>query len=359
MQRDQQGHNGRRMSATRSLRLIIAGATMAALSVGAVLSSAGATSAHGTRAALRARTASRSSNAASCSVASDSVAFVGPLKTNPTLEIMAGGFLAGAKQNGFKKGSVLLTDNDDPAQINALGLEALAEHYSAIDIAFTDPSNAVIVHEANRLHVPIIAEHVVVNNAKAVGLDGFVGPNPAQYGAAIARVLGAKAGGTGTIAITEGSFNPSENTAAATFAATIKKLYPKEKVLAPQVEGFDPSAAVAKMVSIIQANPGLVAAYSTTGDGATNWANAAKQTGHKLVVAGMDFTPSNLALVKSGAVYALVAQPLYTENIMVVTELKTLLCGGKVPFNVYLNSPVITSKNVAYYINLDKSIGVS
>ncbi len=70
----------------------------------------------------------------------------------------------------------------------------------------------------------------------------------------------------------------------------MKKSFPDVVVLDPQEEGFDPAQAISKAVSILQANPDVVAAYSTTGGGAVTWAGAAEQTGRDIAIAGMDYT---------------------------------------------------------------------
>ena len=53
-------------------------------------------------------------------------------------------------------------------------------------------------------------------------------------------------------------------------------------MLKPEEEGFDPPKAIAKAVAIIQANPDIVAALSTTGGGPTTWAGAQQEAGKKM-----------------------------------------------------------------------------
>ena len=120
----------------------------------------------------------------------------------------------------------------------------------------------------------------------------------------------------GSLAITQGNFNTVENLVAETFAATIEAEYPEFTPLESQEEGFDPPVAIAKASAIIQANPDIVGALSTTGAGPTTWARAAEENGladGEIVIISMDYTRPNLDLVKDGKVFGLVGQPLVAE----------------------------------------------
>ena len=74
----------------------------------------------------------------------------------------------------------------------------------------------------------------------------MVGADVVQYAKAAAEAMGAKLDGKGTVAVTVGSFNQTENLVAETFKATMAEKYPDIKVLDPQEEGFDQAQAIAK-----------------------------------------------------------------------------------------------------------------
>jgi len=156
----------------------------------------------------------------------------------------------------------------------------------------------------------------------------------------------------GEIALTQGSFNDVENTVAATFTAKMNELCPNVKVLEPREEGFDSPAAIAKMVAILQANPNVNAAYSTTGAGAYNWALAAQEMGKEageIKIAGMDYSRQNLDFVKSGWVSFLVGQPLYEEVYKAVECLAAKLEGNPCPLANPLPAPLVDLSNIETY----------
>ncbi len=137
--------------------------------------------------------------------------------------------------------------------------------------------------------IPVVAPHFKVDEGTWPANVVIVGTDPAVYAAeaakAICEVVGDK---DGSVALTQGSFNTTENLVSETFTATMAEVCPKLKVLAPEEEGFDPPKAIAKAVAIIQANPDIVAALSTTGGGPTTWAGAQQETGVDWVAIGMD-----------------------------------------------------------------------
>ena len=127
------------------------------------------------------------------------------------------------------------------------------------------------------------------------------------------------------------------------------------KVLAPQEEGFDAPKAISKAVSILQANPDVVAAFSTTGGGATTWAGAQREAGRKIVAVGMDYTRVNLDLVKEGQMHAIIGQPLWEESYGAAALLDKAARGEKVVWWTKLPAPFITRDKLGpYYSLLDK-----
>ena len=115
---------------------------------------------------------------------------------------------------------------------------------------------------------------------------------------------------------------------------------------------FDPPKAIAKAVAIIQANPDIVAALSTTGGGPTTWAGAQQETGVDLVAIGMDYTRVNLDLVKDGEMYAVVGQPLWDESYEAAKLLQAMAAGEEVPYWTEMDAPIITADDVEQYVTM-------
>ncbi len=192
---------------------------------------------------------------------------------------------------------------------------ALARHkYSAIAVYTPDPAIYPYVAKRAREGFPIVTWHRLPEQGSVPGLSAAVGHDVAQAANDAAMAMGKVLDGKGTIAVTQGSFNAEENQMAADFAAVIARNFPAIVLLAPQLEGFEPSAAKAKAIALLQGNPAVTGAFSTTGNGAETWSGAARTAHRRVSIISMDYTRQNLDLVKSGEVYAIVAQPLYEEG---------------------------------------------
>ena len=182
----------------------------------------------------------------------------------------------------------------------------------------------------------------------ALELDGRLGGGAA--GAAGALELGGK----GVVALTQGSYNDTENPMADAFRKTMAEKYPDIKILETQLEGFEPSAAEAKAVGILQGNPDVTGAFSTTGNGIQTWSGAARKAGREVAIIGMDYIRQNLDIIKSGAAYGLVAQPLYEEGAKTAELAAALAEGKEVPYLNPLPAAVITADDLdPYYAILD------
>jgi ribose transport system substrate-binding protein len=238
---------------------------------------------------------------------------------------------------------------DIPQTISLANTAMSAKKYSGAGIYLTDPGLYPLVAQIHAKGLPTVNWHIAIPQGTVPGLDATTGTNPADYAVTVADRMGEQLGGKGTVALTQGSKNPTEDLVMSGFTTEMKAKYPKIKVLAPQLEGFEPSAAVAKAVSILAANPSVTGAFSSTGGGPATWAGAEKQTGKKLTVISMDYVRQNLDLVNSGDVYAIVAQPLFQEGAKVADILDQMIHGQAVPYDNPLPAPLVTKADTAPY----------
>jgi ribose transport system substrate-binding protein len=201
-------------------------------------------------------------------------------------------------------------------------------------------------------HFPV-AEGFYADNAVQIAADTTKYPDPVAK--AMCDELTKQGVTSGSVAITQNNHNATEDMVAKVFAEGMAKYCPSLTILPVELEGPEPTGAIAVATSIMQAHPDLVAALSTTGGGPTTWAGAQQETGKKIVAAGMDATRVNLDLVKNGEVWGLVAQPLYEETKGAAELLYKMANGEKVPYWTVLDAPLVTADNTeAYYAILDR-----
>ena len=286
--------------------------------------------------------------------------WVQPLRNHPVHRLMQAGFLnecAKLHAQCEVVGNPSATIYDVPASTALANAALAAKHYGCVAAYDPDPSINTFIKKVSQQGYPVVTWHVLPKQGTVTGLDAATGENIPQVGQAAALAMGQKLGGRGVIAVTQGSFNLTENAMNASFVATMKAHYPGIKVLAPQLENFEPSAAVAKAVSILQGNPDVNAAFSTTGNGPQTWAGAQQQSGRKLVIIGMDYIRQNLDLVQSGKVFGLAAQPLYPEGAKAADLCAGLATGKKVPYYNYLPAKIITKGQLGPYYGYLKAAG--
>ena len=281
--------------------------------------------------------------------------WVQAVKGHPVHQLTQIAFREGCRKQGYEC-EVLGTDGPDVAGTITMAEGALARGDGAgMSIWTGDPAYNPFIEKASKAGMPIVLPHFPTPEGSAPGVRGVVSCDPAAYAKESALFIGAAIQGKGTVAVTQGSFNSTENMVAETFRATMGEKYPQVKVLASEQEGFDPAQAIGKAVAIMQAHPDLVAALSTTGGGPTTWSGAQKETGRKIVAVGMDYTRVNLDLVKSGEISAVIGQPLWDEAFGAAELLDKAAKGQKIPWWTKLPAPLITRDGLdPYYAIVDR-----
>jgi ribose transport system substrate-binding protein len=277
------------------------------------------------------------------------------MRSNPTLQLVEFGFLSRCEELGLKCEMAGPQDRD-VEQTVAIGEQVLAKGDATV-VGFWATAQAYYpsVTKISEAGVPVVIPHFAIKEGTFGANVYKVLANPVQLAEGAAKAMCEGLGDrAGTVARTLGSFNETENLQQETFAAAMAKLCPKVKILPPEEEGFDAPKAIAKAVSLIQANPDIIGAFTSTGGGPGTWANAQVESGKQLVVVGPDYTRANLDWIKQGKVYALMAQPLYEEGGKMVDLMVRAAKGEVLPYWTVLPGPIVTPKEVdRYYKMLD------
>jgi len=315
----------------------------------------------GVLALLGAATLIASFAAATPSQAADkALLWVQPMRDHPVHRLMQAGFLDECKKLGYTceiVGNPSATNYDVAATIPLAEAALARTQFGAVAVYGPGPEIFPYIAKLGKEGLPVVTWHVLPKEGSVPGLKAATGEDIAQAGTAAADAMGEKMGGKGVIALTQGSSNDTENLMSDSFRAEIKAKYPDIKVLDTQMEGFEPSAAASKAVGILQANPDVTAAFSTTGNGIQTWSQAARTAGRQITIIGMDYIRQNLDIVKSGEAYGIVAQPLYEEGAK-TAELAAALAEGKtVSYLNPLPAKVITASDLDPYYKILEAAG--
>lgn len=286
--------------------------------------------------------------------------WVQPMRDHPVHRLMQAGFLAKCKELGYQcevVGNPSATNYDVPATIPLAEAALARTKFGAVAVYGPGPELYPYIGKLAKQGYPVVTWHVLPKEGSVPGLAAATGEDIPAAGASAADAMGAKLGGKGVVALTQGSYNATENVMADSFRAEMKAKYPDIKILATQLEGFEPSAAEGKAVGILQGNPDVVGAFSTTGNGIQTWSGAARKAGRKVVIIGMDYIRQNLDIIKAGDAYGIVAQPLYEEGAKTAELAAALAEGKKVPYLNPLPAKVITASDLDPYYAILKSAG--
>jgi len=262
------------------------------------------------------------------------------LINHPVLRCTELGFKEACEELGYQW-SVVGTETMDFNEQNTAGEAEIASGAEAI-LMWGSDSTAVagctMFKEDYGVFVGM--PHVYYPEGSAPGLDFCKQCDIVTYATAAADFAAERLEGkTGSIALTQASFNENESLASTTFTERVKELQAEGKmqgitVLEPMVEGAeDVTESTNVNASIIQANPDLIAAFSWTGAGPVTWSNAARKCGKQpgdILIVSMDYTADNLAEIETGYCTAVIGQPLYDETYKSVLEFDRLLRGEEV-----------------------------
>lgn len=283
--------------------------------------------------------------------------WVQPMRDHPVHRLMQAGFLDECKKLGYTcevVGNPSATNYDVAASIPLAEAALARTKFGAVAVYGPGPEIFPYIGKLGQEGIPVVTWHVLPPEGSVPGLKAATGEDIAAAGANAAVSMGEKLGGTGTVALTQGSSNDTENAMSASFRATMAEKFPDVKILETQMEGFEPSAAEGKAVGILQANPDVTGAFSTTGNGVQTWSGAARKADREVVIIGMDYIRQNLDIIKSGGAYGLVAQPLYEEGAKTAELAAALAEGKEVPYLNPLPAAVITADDLdPYYAILD------
>lgn len=275
--------------------------------------------------------------------------WVQPLRGHPTHQLTQIAFRTRCTELGYGC-QIVGTEAVDAVGTIALAEQALARgNVVGMAVWPSNPSFNGFMESLGKRGIPVVVPHFPLEQKDSPGVAGLAGFDVAEAGANAAAEIGRAIGGKGTVAVSQGSFNLTENGMAAGFAAAMKAAHPEVVVLPSVEEGFDTVKAIGVASAVLQGHPEVVAALSTTGSGAITWAGAQRNSGRKIIIISVNCTRANVDLVKNGEVHALVAQPLWEESAEAATLLHRLVRGEKIPWWTKLPTPVVTKEGLAPY----------
>ncbi|MEV5573750.1 substrate-binding domain-containing protein [Spirillospora sp. NPDC052269] len=261
-------------------------------------------------------------------------------------------FRDGAQEEAKRQGVTLTVQdaqNDASQQVNQVqnyssqGMKAIVINPVDSDAA------APAVQAANRAGIPVVAADRTVNKAQ---LAQFVASDNVAGGRDAAKTLADSLGGQGKIVIIQGQPGTSASRERGQgFEEGIKR-FPGIQVVAKQPADFDRTKGLDVMTNLLQSNPDVSGVFAENDEMALGAIKAlGNKAGSKVKVVGFDGTPDGVKAVKSGTLYATVAQQPRLLGQMAVQSAIKAAQGEKIDSTNAVPVKVATRENADQFTN--------
>ena len=252
-----------------------------------------------------------------------------------------------------------VSEDADNAKLFAIVDGTQADAVSGVVLSINNQSRYPAGQDLVDKGIPLASWHATVPLGAVDGILTRAGPNQVEYGFAAGKAGAEKAGCAGPVAMSTSGWAEHELIVSDSMEAGWKEVCPDTEFLPVIAIGSgDDAKGISTASALLQGNPDVAVAFSTTTDGARWWSVSAQDVGiekGKILIIGMDATRANLDLVKNGDVWMLVGQPVFEEAYFATSMIVNHLLGYPVPVNNDLPAPQVTLENVDdFYALLDK-----
>ena len=245
---------------------------------------------------------------------------------------------------------VLVMEPDVDGYVSAM--EQVGTLGGSAAVIYNDSDALIAGAEGLQAVMPTVSFHKPFDIGESPN-SAWVSADTCTYAINAAKRIGEKLGGEGVVATSMSSAeSQTESVVQDCFKEEMAKSFPGIEVLAPEYETVEVNEATGIAEAKLIGNPEIAAVFTSTGAGANAWATALRGLGREpgeVVVVGMDATAENLALIESGEVWAVVAQPL-VEEVYAATEIALKIALG-MPYEEqnWLDAPFVTADKAAKF----------
>ncbi len=236
--------------------------------------------------------------------AADKLALVLSTLNNPFFVTLRDGAAAKAKELGYDL--IVLDSQNDPAKELSNVEDVLDQNIKILMLNPADSDAAkASVAAANKKKVPVITLDRSANGGDVVT---HIASDNVAGGRMAADQLIKKLGGKGNVVELEGVPGASAARDRGKGFGEEIATAPGIKIIASQTANFDRTQGLNVMENILQAHPDIDAVFAQNDEMALGALKAIQAAHRKIIVVGFDATDDARAAVKSGAMYATIAQ---------------------------------------------------
>ncbi|MGA2792973.1 MAG: ribose ABC transporter substrate-binding protein RbsB [Roseiarcus sp.] len=267
------------------------------------------------------------SGAAGAAQAADKIALVVSTLNNPFFVTLENGAKAKAKELGYDL--IVLDSQDNPAKELANVEDVLNQNIKALLLNPADSDAAkASARAAVAKNVPVISLDRAVNG---VAVTSHIASDNVGGGKMAGDLIAEKLGGKGDVVELQGI--PGASAARDRNKGFLEAMAaaPGLKVVASQTANFDRAQGLTVMENILQAHPSIDAVFAANDEMALGAIKAIQAAKRNIVVVGFDGTDDGVAAIKSGTMFASVAQQPALIGSLGVEAADKVIKGQTVP----------------------------
>lgn len=280
------------------------------------------------------------------------ILFVSPMVGHPVWLGAKEGMDAAAKQFGIDAVWTGADDHSVDKTVEALE-RAIAEKPDGIVCCPFSPSAFTkTLDKAKAANIPVSVVAVDAEKGKDQR-SAFIGTNSIECGKKQAEALYKKVGKPLKIGVIMSNLDSQNQVIQVNAMKEFLKTVPGSEVVDMQADAGDQVKAMEIFSAMIKAHPDMNALFGTEGGGAPGFAKVLEEQklGDKITVISMDDTEQNLAVVKAGKIYGLMAQNFYKMGFLGTQYAWEAAQGKQVPAETDSGVTLITKDNVDTYKN--------
>jgi ribose transport system substrate-binding protein len=267
------------------------------------------------------------SGAAGVAQAADKIALVVSTLNNPFFVTLEDGAKAKAKELGYDL--IVLDSQNDPAKELANVEDVLNQNVKALLLNPADSDAAkASVRAAIAKKVPVLT---LDRTANGVTVTSHIASDNVAGGKMAGELIAEKLGGKGGVVELQGV--PGTDAARDRSKGFLEAMAaaPGLKLVASQTANFDRTQGLNVMENILQAHSSIDAVFAANDEMALGAIKAIQAAKRKIVVVGFDGTDDGVAAVKSGAMFASIAQQPAQIGSLGVEAADKVIKGQTVP----------------------------
>jgi ABC-type sugar transport system substrate-binding protein len=279
------------------------------------------------------------------------IMFVSPMTGHPVWLGAKEGLDAAAKEFAFDGIWAGADDHSVEKTVEAME-QAVAEKPDAIVMCpFAPSAFTKVLEKAKAANIPVVV--VAVDTELEDLRKAYIGTNSQEAGRQMIEALQKKVGDNLKIGVIMSNFDAENQVIMVNSMKEYIKNVPGATIVDTQENRGDQVKAIEVLTAMIKAHPEMNAVFGVEGGGPPGYAKVLEELNltDKITVIGMDDVEQNLAVVREGKIYGIMAQDFYKMGYLGAKYAMEAAQGKETPSITDSGVTLVTKENIDSYKN--------